>query len=49
VQRGGVSGGYAGTGAAIGAAAGALGGSLIKKHGRCYRRDRYGKEYEVRS
>lgn len=45
---GGASGGDVGTGAAIGAAAGALGGSLIKKHGRCYRRDRYGYEYEVR-
>lgn len=45
---GGASGGDVGTGAAIGAAAGALGGSLIKKHGRCNRRDRYGNEYEVR-
>ncbi len=45
---GGASGGDVGTGAAIGAAAGALGGSLIKKHGRCYRQDRYGNEYEVR-
>lgn len=45
---GGATGGDVGTGAAIGAAAGALGGSLIKKHGRCYRRDRYGDEYEVR-
>jgi len=35
-------------GAAIGAAAGAVGGSLIKKNdGRCYRRDRDGREYRV--
>jgi hypothetical protein len=36
-----------GEGAAIGAAAGAVGGALIEKNGRCYRRDRYGEEYEV--
>jgi len=35
-------------GAAIGAAAGAVAGTLIKKDGRCYRRDSYGYEYEVR-
>lgn len=35
-------------GAAIGAAAGAVAGTLIKKDGRCYERDRYGYEYEVR-
>jgi hypothetical protein len=34
--------------AAVGAAAGAVGGALIKKNGRCYQRDRYGREYEVR-
>lgn len=45
---GGATGGDVGTGAAIGAAAGAVGGSLIKKHGRCYRRDRDGYEYQVR-
>jgi osmotically inducible lipoprotein OsmB len=37
-----------GTSAAIGAAAGAAGGALIRKDGRCYQRDRYGREYEVR-
>ncbi|MXO64478.1 YMGG-like glycine zipper-containing protein [Altericroceibacterium endophyticum] len=36
-----------GQGAAIGAAAGAVGGALIKKDGKCYRRDRYGDEYRV--
>ncbi len=45
---GGVTGGDVGTGAVIGAAAGAIGGSLIKKHGRCYRRDRNGYEHQVR-
>ncbi|WP_338466079.1 glycine zipper domain-containing protein [Novosphingobium sp. ZN18A2] len=35
-------------GAAIGAAAGAAGGALIKKDGKCYRRDGYGREYRVR-
>ena len=35
-------------GAAVGAAAGALAGALIRKDGRCYRRDRDGREYEVR-
>jgi osmotically inducible lipoprotein OsmB len=35
-------------GAAIGAAVGAAAGALIRKDGRCYRRDRYGREYEVR-
>lgn len=34
--------------AAVGAAAGAVAGTLIKKDGRCYERDRYGYEYEVR-
>lgn len=33
--------------AAIGAAVGGVGGALIEKDGRCYRRDRYGDEYEV--
>jgi hypothetical protein len=42
-----VTGGDIGTGAAIGAAAGAVGGALIEKDGRCYRRDRDGREYEV--
>jgi osmotically inducible lipoprotein OsmB len=37
-----------GTAAAVGAAAGAVGGTLVKKNGRCYRTDRYGREYEVR-
>ena len=35
-------------GAAVGAAAGALAGALIRKDGRCYRRYRDGREYEVR-
>lgn len=34
--------------AAVGAAAGGVVGALIKKDGRCYRRDDYGYEYEVR-
>jgi len=34
-------------GAAVGAAAGAIGGALIEKDGKCYRRDRDGREYEV--
>lgn len=42
-----VTGGDVGEGAAIGAAAGAVGGALIKKNGRCYRRDSRGNEYEV--
>jgi hypothetical protein len=42
-----VTGGNVGQGAAIGAAAGAVGGALIKKDGRCYRRDSRGYEYEV--
>lgn len=37
-----------GRSAAIGAAAGGAVGALIKKNGRCYRRDRYGYEYRVR-
>ncbi len=45
---GAVTGGDVAQGAAIGAAAGAVGGALIKKNGRCYRRDRYGREYQVR-
>lgn len=45
---GAISGGDIGEGAAIGAAAGAVGGALIKKDGRCYRRDRDGYEYRVR-
>ena len=43
-----VTGGDVEEGAAIGAAAGAVGGALIEKDGRCYRRDRDGREYEVR-
>ena len=35
-------------GAAIGAGVGAVAGTLIKKNGRCYRRDRNGSEYRVR-
>ncbi|HWK41521.1 MAG TPA: hypothetical protein VNR60_06280 [Croceibacterium sp.] len=35
------------TSAAVGAAAGAVGGALIEKNGKCYRRDRDGREYEV--
>jgi len=42
------TGGDVGTGAAIGAAAGGAGGYLVKKDGKCYRRDRDGREYEVR-
>ncbi|AKH41578.1 hypothetical protein FHS61_002066 [Altererythrobacter atlanticus] len=42
-----VTGGNVGTGAAVGAAAGGAGGYLIKKDGKCYRRDRDGYEYEV--
>jgi hypothetical protein len=42
-----VTGGDIEEGAAIGAAAGAIGGALIKKDGRCYRRDSRGYEYEV--
>ncbi len=44
---GAVTDGDVGEGAAIGAAAGAVGGALIKKDGKCYRRDRYGDEYRV--
>jgi len=45
----GVAGGNPVTGAAVGAAAGALVGSTIKKsNGRCYRRDRDGREHRVR-
>lgn len=44
---GAVTGGDVGEGAAIGAAAGAVGGALIKKDGKCYRRDRYGEEHRV--
>ncbi len=40
--------GNVGRGAAIGAAAGAVGGALIEKDGRCYRRDRDGRERRVR-
>lgn len=43
-----ITGGDVATGAAIGAAAGAAGGALIEKDGRCYQRDRDGREYEVR-
>jgi osmotically inducible lipoprotein OsmB len=42
-----VTGGEIDEGAAIGAAAGGIGGALIEKDGRCYRRDRDGREYEV--
>jgi len=41
-------GGDVGESAAIGAGVGAVGGALIKKDGKCYRRDRYGDEYRVR-
>ncbi len=44
---GAVTGGDVAKGAAIGAAAGAAGGALIKKDGKCYRRDRYGELYRV--
>lgn len=44
---GAVTGGDVLEGAAIGAAAGAVGGALIKKDGRCYRRDSDGYEREV--
>lgn len=44
---GAATGGDVGEGAAIGAAAGAVGGALIKKDGKCYRRDRYGDERRV--
>ncbi|WEK47032.1 MAG: hypothetical protein P0Y56_01735 [Candidatus Andeanibacterium colombiense] len=43
-----VTGGSVAEGAAIGAAAGAVGGALIKKDGKCYRRDRDGREHKVR-
>lgn len=42
------TGGNVATGAAIGAAAGGAGGAMVKKSGRCYRTDSYGREYEVR-
>lgn len=42
-----VTGGDVAEGAAIGAAAGAVGGALIRKDGKCYRRDRDGYEYRV--
>lgn len=42
-----LTGGDVAEGAAIGAAAGAVGGALIKKDGKCYRRDRYGDTYRV--
>lgn len=42
-----VTGNDVGEAAAIGAAAGAVGGALIKKDGKCYRRDRDGYEYRV--
>ncbi|WP_225206811.1 glycine zipper domain-containing protein [Novosphingobium huizhouense] len=45
---GAATGGDVATGAAIGAAAGGAVGSLIKKNGRCYRRDANGYEYRVR-
>ncbi len=45
---GAITGGDVGTGAAVGAAAGAAGGYLVKKDGKCYQRDRNGREYEVR-
>jgi hypothetical protein len=40
--------GDAAEGAAIGAAAGGAIGALIRKNGRCYRIDRYGRERRVR-
>jgi len=45
---GGATGGDVLEGAAIGAGVGAVAGALIKKNGRCYRRDRNGHEYRVR-
>ncbi len=45
---GAATGGDVATGAAIGAAAGGAVGALIKKNGRCYRRDSYGYEHRVR-
>lgn len=42
-----MAGGEIDEGAAISAAAGGIGGALIEKDGRCYRRDRDGREYEV--
>lgn len=45
---GGATGGNVVRGAAIGAGVGAVAGTLIKKNGRCYRRDRNGNEYRVR-
>ena len=39
--------GNVGRGAAIGAAAGGIGGALIRKNGRCYRTNSYGREYRV--
>jgi len=39
--------GRVGRGAAIGGAAGALVGAVIKKDGKCYRRDSEGYEYRV--
>ena len=42
-----IGGGDVAKSAAIGAAAGAVGGALIKKDGKCYRRDRDGYEYRV--
>lgn len=45
---GAVRGGDVAESAAIGAGVGAVGGALIKKDGRCYRRDRDGYERRVR-
>jgi hypothetical protein len=42
-----VTGGDVVQGAAIGGAAGAVGGALIHKDGKCYRRDRRGREHRV--
>lgn len=45
---GAATGGDVATGAAIGAAAGGAVGALIRKDGKCYRRDRDGYRYRVR-
>jgi hypothetical protein len=43
-----LTGGDVARGAAVGAAVGGVGGALIRKDGRCFRRDRDGDEYRVR-
>ena len=44
---GAITGGDILTGAAVGAAVGGVGGALIERDGKCYRRDRDGREYSV--